>query len=209
MENTLDNIHARQLANIESFTQELLHGVPDIPQAAIVWTTVFDGIELPLQAIRSCYYIEGVTEDDVYAALFLPREPGVGPSDWEYVPESNAILTKNRLLAAGLSYRGRKVRFTNFVVGLVYTEVMEALEERSAKTLKLFLEMLKQEAYFYFDRCTMDDAIEAMSRSAEKGAVGYRNEYLSCKSFRVALELVNITGRTPIMVPKSRALAIA
>ncbi len=209
METQLVSPQPRGMQHIENVLVNTLQCISDLPQPLIVWSIVRYGIELPLQAVRSCYTIEDVTEDDIYLALFLPSYENVGFQNWEYVPETNTISTTDKLFAACLKKRGRKVVIKSFLVGLVYSEVMEELEKRSTKTMRKFLDILKHGVYFCFKECTMDDGINALSRSIEKGAIGFKNEYLSCKSFRVALELVNITGRAPILVAQKQAMAIA
>jgi hypothetical protein len=192
------------MVQMENLPLSVIQSIPDLTPDVIVWSTVKEGIDLPLQALRSCYRIDEVTEEDVFLAMCVPNFQNSGSRDWEYVPDQKAILTKNKLLAACLKNRGREISTREYKVGLVYSEVIEELEKRSEKTLKDVLEILKGEVRFHFESCTLNDGIEAATNSIQSGSVEVGNGFLSCKNFRIALELVKITGRTPILVTLQR-----
>lgn len=186
--------------------QEVIKKLPNLPHTAIVWSNIYPGLEVPLQAIRYCYSINHVTEDDIYMALTLPAFTAKGTVPWEYHQESDSILTKDKVLAACLNQRGRTVTFKIFTVGLVYSEVLEALEHRSAKSLQLFQKLLEEGAYFSFKDCGIEQGLKAISKSSENGMIACQDGVLTCKSFRIALEIVNNTGYIPKLMIKNEAI---
>lgn len=207
MKKPLTASQTHDLSDIIGLDSDSFRNMPVMPQSAIVWSTVFTGIELPLQAIRHCYRIENVMEEEVARlAWLMPSSPDIGLQDWEYFPETNTVFTKNKLLAACFKNRGKKIGISRFVVGLVYSEVMEMLGKQSVKAVTDILELLKRGACFRFSRCALDDGMKAVAKSLEKGLIRAKNDWLFCRDFRIALELVNITGHAPILVLQDQAL---
>ena len=182
--------------------------IPHLPEDILVWSSVLPGLRLPLQTIRHCYMIRDVGVEDICDALTLPGLIGRDAKDWEYRADNNIILTTNSLLARRLKGRGREVTVRAFTVGLVYSEVMAELQKYSAQAFNQFMELMKQGATFRFQKCSMHEALKALSCSKETAAaVDYKHETVTCKSLRIALELVNITGRTPTLLPRHRVHA--
>ncbi|MDD2745822.1 MAG: hypothetical protein PHU93_04760 [Candidatus Gracilibacteria bacterium] len=126
---------------------------------------------------------------------------------WEYRPETDSILTTDKLLAACLKQRGRTITFNAFAVGLVYSEVLEELEHRSRDSLQFFLGLLQQGGYFSFRDCDPSDGMKAIASSPEKDLIAYENKNLTCKSLRMALELVNYTGQLPKLMTRNKAIS--
>jgi hypothetical protein len=191
----------------KQFLASIHEHIPHLPEAILVWSSVLPGLRLPLQAIRHCYAINGVDAQDMCLALTLPGLIGRDAKDWEYRPDNNIILTTNSLLARRLKGRGREVTLRTYTVGLVHSEVMAELQKHSAETLKQFMELMKQGATFRFQKCSIQEALKALSSSKETAEVGYKHGTVTCKSLRVALELVNITGRAPTLLPRHRVQA--
>ena len=186
----------------KQFLESIREHIPHLPEAILVWSIVLPGLRLPLQAIRHCYVINGVDEQDMCIVLTLPGHIGIDAKDWEYRPDYNIILTTNSLLARRLKGRGREVTLRAYTVGLVHSEVMSELQKHSAETPNQFMELLKQGATFRFQKCSIQEAFKALSSSKETAVVGYKHGTVTCKSLRVALELVNITGKAPILLPR-------
>lgn len=191
------------LWHIEGSMLEIIQQIPDLPPPVTVWSGVFPGLELPLQALRHCYLIEGIDESDICIALTLPGFIGNGGAAWEYQPERNVVLTTDKLLAGRLKAKGRRVTSTTFVVGLVYSEMLSELEQCSTQLLEQFTAFMKQGVVFCFQKCSLRDGLEALSNSMEKGAVSFKDDIVSCKSLRIALELVNITGKAPVLLTQN------
>lgn len=192
---------------IDSEVLDVIRSIPNLPHSVMVWSKIYPGLEVPLQAIRHCYRIDGVTEDDIYMALTLPAYIAGRIAPWEYRPETDSILTTDKLLAACLKQRGRTIAFNAFAVGLVYSEVLEELEHRSSESLQFFLGLLQQGSYFSFRDCDPSDGLKAIASSPEKGMIAYKNKTLTCKSLRIALELVNHTGQLPRMMARNKAVS--
>ena len=191
----------------KQFLASIHEHIPRLPPTILVWSSVLPGLRLPLQAIRHCYMIRDVGAEDICDALTLPGLIGRDARDWEYRADNNIILTTNSLLARRLKGRGREVTLKTFTVGLVYSEVMAELQKHSAQALKQFMELMKQGATFRFQKCSIREALKALSSSKETAAVGYKHGTVTCKSLRIALELVNITGRAPTLLPRHRVHA--
>lgn len=177
--------------------------LPVLPSSITIWSRVLPGMMLPLQAIRHCYLIKDIDEDNIYAALVLPELIGKGAVDWEYQPKNNVILTTHRRLAQELMAQGKRATIATFTVGLVHSEVVSELEQHSAQLLEQFMALMKQGVTFHFQKCTIKDALKALTSSIEKEVVAFKNGIVTCKSLRVALELVNITGRAPAMLTRN------
>jgi len=188
--------------------------VAELPKPVMIWTRVFPGLDLPLQAVKNCYEIPHLSCDVLYEVLNVPSHDANEVVAWDYNEKLEVLHTTNIRIAKILKRRGFAVNIKPFTVGLVYSEVMAELQKSSYATFKRFTALVDRKVTFTFRKgVSMSDALKAVEQSKaiphneEPIAVTIRNGAFSCKSLRTALELVNITAQLPTIELKGHAFA--
>lgn len=207
--------HKSSAANRHSFRAP--HGtgkVSELPRPLLVWSQVFPGLQLPLQAIRHCYKVEKLPSEVLYEVLTQPSHDKDEVIAWDYNESTMVLHTENIRIAKILKRRGFTVGTTAFTVGLVYSEVMSELQKSSYAAFTRFVKLIDKQITFQFRDVSILEAFKAVEKSKdipynqEKTSVTVKDGVVSCSGFRTALELINITSQLPAITVKGPAFAL-
>lgn len=188
--------------------------VRELPSPLLIWSQVFPGLELPLQAIRYCYKVASLPSEVLYEVLTQPSHDKDEAIAWDYDEKTGVLHTENIRIAKILKRRGFTVAITAFTVGLVYSEVMSELQKSSYAAFTRFVKLVDKQITFQFRSVTILEALKAVEKSKdiphnqEKTSVTVKDGVVSCAGFRTALELINITSQVPAITVKGPAFAL-